>query len=251
MSFSSLQSFLQKTFTSKLKPPPTTSKTIQTSLSSLLLSLPLAIYLHDKLYTTVTIVGSSMEPTLHDGDVLLIRRSDAFFLKIHRRHQNNSTTTPEEEEEEEDDNDVQHETSKIQKTDAMVGKFPSRFLSTPPLVLRGDVVVYQDGTTSFPNRWNVKRVIGLGGQRVRTAKQYHTFQSIPLYSLWVEGDNTHNSHDSNTTGPISKKSIVGVAEYIIWPPSRAWGGGNGDGSSRFFWRDVERIQPLPGRAWWA
>ena len=51
--------------------------------------------------------------------------------------------------------------------------------------------------------------------------------TIPPYSLWVEGDNhTVPSYDSRPSptykshGPISKKLVVGIAEYIIWPPSR-------------------------------
>ena len=51
--------------------------------------------------------------------------------------------------------------------------------------------------------------------------------TIPPYSLWVEGDNhkvqsydsrpspTHQSH-----GPISKKLVVGIAEFVVWPPTR-------------------------------
>ena len=44
--------------------------------------------------------------------------------------------------------------------------------------------------------------------------------TVPPYSLWVEGDNVRASYDSNDHGPISKKLLVGVAEYIVWPPSR-------------------------------
>ena len=51
--------------------------------------------------------------------------------------------------------------------------------------------------------------------------------TIPPYSLWVEGDNhkiqsydsrpspTHQSH-----GPLSKKLVVGIAEFVVWPPTR-------------------------------
>jgi hypothetical protein len=44
--------------------------------------------------------------------------------------------------------------------------------------------------------------------------------SVPPYSLWVEGDNSANSVDSNNHGPISKKLMMGIAEYVLWPPSR-------------------------------
>ena len=46
--------------------------------------------------------------------------------------------------------------------------------------------------------------------------------SVPPYSLWVEGDNYKNSQDSRhqSHGPISKKLLVGIAEYVVWPPTR-------------------------------
>jgi hypothetical protein len=45
--------------------------------------------------------------------------------------------------------------------------------------------------------------------------------SVPPYSLWVEGDNVNNSLDSNNYhGPVSKKLLMGIAEYVVWPPTR-------------------------------
>ena len=44
--------------------------------------------------------------------------------------------------------------------------------------------------------------------------------SVPPYSIWIEGDNTANSIDSKSHGPISKKLMFGIAEAVIWPPSR-------------------------------
>ena len=46
--------------------------------------------------------------------------------------------------------------------------------------------------------------------------------SVPPYSLWVEGDNMQNSYDSRNKnhGPVSKKLLVGIAEFVLWPPTR-------------------------------
>lgn len=44
--------------------------------------------------------------------------------------------------------------------------------------------------------------------------------SLAPYSLWVEGDNTPKSFDSKDHGPVTKKLLVGIAEYILWPPNR-------------------------------
>jgi hypothetical protein len=45
---------------------------------------------------------------------------------------------------------------------------------------------------------------------------------VPPYSLWVEGDNPTKSKDSrhDDHGPVSKKLLVGIAEYRAWPPWR-------------------------------
>lgn len=47
-------------------------------------------------------------------------------------------------------------------------------------------------------------------------------RAVPPYSLWVEGDNARISVDSRHQdhGPVSKKLLVGIAEYRVWPPWR-------------------------------
>lgn len=44
--------------------------------------------------------------------------------------------------------------------------------------------------------------------------------AVPPYSLWVEGDNRATSRDSALHGPVSKKLLIGIAEYRVWPPWR-------------------------------
>ena len=48
---------------------------------------------------------------------------------------------------------------------------------------------------------------------------------VPPYSLWVQGDNTLSTpgkkpYDSTTHGPVSKKLLIGIVDFIVWPPSR-------------------------------
>ena len=45
---------------------------------------------------------------------------------------------------------------------------------------------------------------------------------VPPYCIWVEGDNPTNSRDSRSKdhGPVTKKLLVGIAEYRLWPPWR-------------------------------
>ncbi|KAL3929382.1 MAG: hypothetical protein SGBAC_012237 [Bacillariaceae sp.] len=122
----------------------------------------------------------------------------------------------------------------------------------PPLALSGDIVVYKDPQYFYhmnDRQLSVKRVVGLGGQVVMTPSSRYdkpgkrtysmddamkkrsnsasSFESMRIatscvapYSMWVEGDNRSNSYDSQQHGSISKHLLVGVAEYVVWPPTR-------------------------------
>lgn len=104
---------------------------------------------------------------------------------------------------------------------------------------RGDVVIFTH--PSYPDRFLLKRVIGLPGERV-TAKHGQTYINdrmladpwgdgpicadlearVPAGTLWVLGDNRCGSSvDSRVLDavPIEDVSWKVVARY--WPPSRA------------------------------
>lgn len=121
----------------------------------------------------------------------------------------------------------------------------SWLIHKPPIPVVNDIIIYKD-PTEYPWRHCIKRVVGLGQQivmmpsnRYKPASKYQMDNStgtgthemfssmrvaspcVPSYSMWVEGDNIANSKDSSTShGAISKKLLVGVAEYRIWPPTR-------------------------------
>lgn len=122
-----------------------------------------------------------MEPTLYDGDVVLVRKSNFVFWKScssYFKHyfpsssktlstypSKNKMKQDEEDYEEKDEIEKDMDMERIIKEiDASVGKYPSFFLdaSNP---LPGDVVIFQS-PNEFPRFYHVKRVIGLGGQRV-------------------------------------------------------------------------------------
>ena len=173
-----------------------------------------------------------MEPTLKDGDVVFVRKSDGLLQK----------RTWQKEEEYEEEVERKLERQKLQdfeEENCSASPF-YWFIKKPPLPLTEDVVVYKDPEYySERNKYCIKRVIGLGGQIVMvpssslkssyrmddnpTSMRIAT-TSVPPYSLWVHGDNLTNSYDSRNKehGPVSKKLLVGIAEYILWPPTR-WG----------------------------
>jgi hypothetical protein len=73
--------------------------------------------------------------------------------------------------------------------------------------------------------------------KIRPKDSYSKITNIPPYSIWVENDTKLDSGDSRIFGPVSKKLVLGQADYIIWPPSR--------------WGKIDRKRPAVGRAWWA
>jgi signal peptidase I len=169
---------------------------------------------------------------LYDGDVVVVRKSDGIWQRWTR---------------EKDESGWAAEREKVlayEKQHCRSSSFTG-WLRIPPVPVRNNIVVYKDPET-YPPKWNIKRVIGLGGQIVftpmkrdqwnttgkKTAKSYSMDEymagmrvatpCVPPYSIWVEGDNPTHSRDSRhqNHGPVSKKLLVGVAEYRVWPPWR-------------------------------
>ena len=108
---------------------------------------------------------------------------------------------------------------------------------SPPNALPGDLVLITNPNTFTPMKNHVRRLIGLPSQKVRS---FQKIETIPPYSIWVEGENKTQSNedtgDSSLYGPVSKKLLIGQVQCIIWPPTR--------------WGFVERIRPPSGRVWW-
>ena len=325
-----------------------------------LVSLPVAIWMNDTFLKLCKVKGRSMEPTLYDGDIVVIRSADGFWQRWTKK-QNDITPSSKmingedgfgdgDDDFDNDDGDGDgddrrwsYERRRVLEYEGEhcnVNPIPDLILRCPPIPVTGDIVVFQDPTTYFPNNsWNIKRVIGLGGQMVlvpfddyyknddrdrdsdhrrnndnidsdthnnnnkndndnSSHRRFHSLDeyrtgmriattSVPPYSLWVEGDNKNNSYDSRTRrrrsrrnidytstvdvassgghGPVSKKLLIGIAEYRIWPPWRigklpkhspSWKTtrqqpyeGNGD-SSRSSTNHVRYEHPQRPRAYW-
>ena len=113
----------------------------------------------------------------------------------------------------------------------------------PPMVHRlGSVVVVRapDADRHPSREYRVKRVVGLGGQLCRARGEPHRLERVPPFALWVEGDNPESGgdepSDSRTWGALRKNNVIGIAERVVWPPSR--------------WGAVVHAAPLALRSWW-
>jgi signal peptidase I len=188
------------------------------SLSAIALTLPVAVWASDSLYSVYKVKGKSMEPSLMDGDVVLVRRVDFLPIILPYIHTQQELTT------------------RARLLRAEGNGEQALLLSRPPLVLPGDVVVFANPSRAFPSEPNIKRVVAVAGQVMRPQNRFRSLETIPRFNIWVEGDNMEKSEDSNTFGPVSKKLLMGQAERVVWPPSR--------------WQRIERVPPSEGRAWW-
>lgn len=197
-------------------------------------SLPLALWARDSFGGICRVQGASMEPALCDGDFILIRKCDSGALV--------DAITRWVFQSEEDDETERARVRRYEQLHNTSQYVPaSKFYECPPTAVPGHVVVYKDPEKAFPTELAVKRVVGLGGQWLRSSDtDTRRLQSLPSYTLHLEGDNKERSRDSRHVGPISKNLLVGVAEYIIWPPTR--------------WQRIKRINDLDEnekpRAFW-
>jgi signal peptidase I len=138
-------------------------------------TIPLAILVHDNFFSFYRVRGSSMEPTLADGDIVVVRKADGLWQRWTR-----SWPPP----------TIVHSQKGILLLDPLPScyawavershvleyereqcRFSPRtgWLRTPPVPVTGNIVVFQD-PEMYPSKKNIKRVHGLGGQIVRERK---------------------------------------------------------------------------------
>ena len=156
---------------------------------------------------TYRVEGHSMDPTLHDGQFIMVNKAVYWAL--------DSNLAP--------------------QITAGIGVHSGNqtFLFHP--ALRGDIIVFkfpQDTTRDF-----VKRVIGLPGETVSIANGYvyvngkplseNYIEAPPQYNLAAErvppdnyfvlGDNRNNSSDSHVWGMVPFDDVIGQAWLSYWP----------------------------------
>jgi signal peptidase I len=220
-------------------------------------SLPLLIWANDALFGLVRVNGQSMEPTLQHGDVVLVRKADGgyFIQAISHSIFGNAP-----DDNDGNDNNASwslaREQSRIRHYEMAIHGYDfgngngnngnnvhdvqlygstANIYENPPLVVAGQVVVLTSPETAFPSEYIIKRVVGVGGQWLLplppstfypkgSRRHYPIVQRmelLPPYTLYVQGDHPNNdSRDSRHYGPVSNNLLVGVAECVVWPPTR-------------------------------
>ncbi len=124
---------------------------IRHSLSTAALALPVTLWITDFMYSTYKVRGTSMEPTLKEGDVLLVRKSDV-LSDFHFMTEPDDAT----------------DRARIKRMEASISNsIDHPLISRPPIAVVGHVVVFTSPKTAFPHEYHVKRVAAVGGQLVR------------------------------------------------------------------------------------
>lgn len=176
---------------------------------SLLVALVVVLFLQNFVFTLIRVDGSSMSPTLSDGERLFVTVYDAKFGTVDRG-------------------------------DIVICHYPNRgntFFVKRAVAVPGDQVYRENGVTHV-----VYETLDESGNAVTVDEaldsQYISIFFNPAndyepYTLgedeyFVVGDNRGNSHDSrdwndsdpsNDVGPITKDMITGHVRCVLWPLS--------------------------------
>jgi signal peptidase I len=135
----------------------------------------------------IRVDGSSMEPTLHSGEFVIV-------------------------------NKLSYKFSEPMIGDVIVFHFPrdpeqeyiKRVIGLP-----GERVEIRDGDVYVNDR-------PLEEDYIAADPAYDIISEVPEDSLFVLGDNRNNSSDSHNWGPVPLDFVVGKAVFVYWPPTE-WG----------------------------
>jgi signal peptidase I len=156
-------------------------------LETLLLALLLFLGINT-VSARIRVEGSSMEPTLHNGEFLIVNRL-AYRLGSPKIG----------------DVVVFHPPSDLEQ------EYIKRVIALP-----GDRVEISNGKVIVNGQ-------ALNEPYIAAHPNYnYPLTVVPPGSLFVLGDNRNNSSDSHSWGPAPLNEVVGKAIFVYWPPA-SWG----------------------------
>ncbi len=150
-------------------------------LETLLLSIVMFVVING-LSARVRVDGFSMNPTLQDGEYVLVNR-------------------------------LAYKFGAPQRGDIIVFHFPldeSQDLIKRVIGLPGDVIRVQNGMVLVNGE-------KLNEPYIAEAPLYAGEWLVPEGSLFVMGDNRNDSSDSHSWGPVTMERIIGKAILVYWP----------------------------------
>ncbi|KAJ7597710.1 signal peptidase [Mycena floridula] len=110
---------------------------------------------------------------------------------------------------------------------------------------RGDIVSVRNPENARHRL--IKRIIAMEGDSVRTLPPYpEPIVKVPQGHIWIEGDETFHSGDSNRFGPVPLALVESKLTTILWPAKRF---GELYGHSRADWRHPRVIPGRKGYEW--
>ncbi len=169
---------------------PTTEKTsLKRLIFDILETAALALFLFaiiNSISARVRVNGSSMQPTLQDGEFVLVSKLNYKF-------------------------------GDFQRGDIIVFYFPTNLnerLVKRIIGLPGDRVSARNGLVYVNDQT-------LNEDYIAQPPVYSGDWVVPNDALFVLGDNRNNSRDSKDWGLLPQKDVIGKAVLIYWPP-RFW-----------------------------
>jgi signal peptidase I len=132
-------------------------------------------------YTPVRVNGSSMQPTLYDGDYLILEKFDI----------------------------------RIDRFDIIVLNYQKERLVKRVIGLPGEHVKYHDNKLYINDELVTENIDDL--ETFNFELQDLGFDYIPEDYYFVMGDNRENSTDSRYIGLISKDNIIGKVRFQVFP----------------------------------
>lgn len=135
----------------------------------------------------IRVDGSSMEPSLHTGEFVIVNRLAYRF-------------------------------GQPELGDVVVFHFPGdleqeyikRIIGLP-----GDTIRVMSGSVSINGST-------IDEPYIAARPRYEGSWEVPAGYLFVLGDNRNNSSDSHNFGPVPQENVIGEAFFIYWPPTN-WG----------------------------
>ncbi|MFD1017790.1 signal peptidase I [Thalassobacillus hwangdonensis] len=172
-------------------------KTYWKIIRTVLFAVLLAVFFRSYLFASYIVDGESMEPTLFDGNLLMVNKVIYDWKDIHR-----------------EDVIVFHANQKEDYVKRVIG-VPGDHIEFKEdmLYVNGEAVPERYLDTLRPNDGDLFT-------NDFTLEEVTGYSEVPEGHLFVMGDNRRDSLDSRYFGFVSKETVVGKVDVRYWPMSQ-------------------------------